>query len=273
MSAAGARAAPAEDGVPSRRGRPLLALLAVAATFAVLVSLGWWQIERKAWKEGLIAQIETRAHGVPQAIVPEAEWPRWRAADDEFRRVRLEGTFEPSRTVALHGLAEERRGQPIQGFYLFVPLVRPDGSTVVVNRGFVPTELRDATLARLAQAPAQASVVGLVRAPETRGMFVPENLPDRGQWFVRNLDDMAKAGGLSRVAPFYVDADATPNEGGWPRGGQTQIVLRNNHLGYALTWFGLAATLVGVVAAAIWGRRSARAETDSPRRPARSTSS
>lgn len=234
-------------------------LVATTLALAVLVSLGFWQLERKAWKEGLLRQIESRAHGEPGEIVPERDWPEWRASDDEFRRVRLEGAYQADRLVALNGLAELRARQATQGFYLFEPLRRDDGSTVMVNRGFVPTELRDQAIAALRSAPPRTSVVGLVRAPETRGWFVPENEPARDRWWVRDLGDMARARGLARLAPFYVDADATANPGVWPKGGQTQLTLRNDHLQYAVTWFGLAATLLVVFAAFARSRLSRRA--------------
>lgn len=232
--------------------------LATLAALAILLSLGVWQLERKAWKEDLLRQIEARAHGEPGEVAAERDWPGWRAAEDEFRRVHLEGDFQADRLIALNGLAELRPRQATQGFYLFVPLKRADGSLVMINRGFVPAPLRDATLAALRAAPARASVTGLVRAPETRGWFMPENIPAGEHWWVRNLDDMARARGLERLAPFYVDADSTPNPDGWPRGGQTQLALRNDHLQYALTWFGLAAALVVVFAVFARSRLSRR---------------
>ena len=234
-------------------------LAATLAALAVLLSLGWWQLDRKAWKEDLLRRIEARAHSAPIDVAAESTWPSWSAAEDEYRRVRLSGRFEPDKLVALNGLAELRERQATQGFYLFVPLKRPDGTTILVNRGFVPTELRRAAEAALKAAPADGTVTGLVRAHETRTAFQPENDPAKNSWWVRSDADMATARGLERVAPFYVDADATPNPGGWPKGGQTQLVLRNTHLQYAITWFGLAATLIGVFAAFAAGRLKRRA--------------
>ena len=237
------------------RLRPLLApAAATLAALAILVSLGVWQLERRAWKEGLIAQIAARAHGEPGEIVPEPRWPTWRAEDDEFRRVRVTGTFLHDKEVAVHGLMSGQRGSPVQGFYIFTPLRLASGATVSVNRGFVPTELRDPARRPDTQPGGEVSVTGLVRAPEARGWFMPENRPERGEWFTRDVAAMAQAGGLDRVAPFWIDADAVPNSTGWPRPGQTRLAIPNNHLGYALTWFGIALTLVGVFAAWAWGR-------------------
>ncbi len=236
---------------PARRGVWRGLLLPAAVTFvglAVLIGLGSWQVERKAWKEGLLRAIAERAHEAPGTIAPEAAWPTWEAATDEFRRVRLSGTFLHDREIALHGLAEERRGDALQGFYVFTPLRMADGATVMVNRGFVPTDLRDPARRAGGQTIGPVEVTGLVRAPERRGAFVPENDPGKAEWFVRDLGQMIEAGRLERAAPFYVDADGTSNPGGWPRGGQTQLTLPNNHLGYAITWFGLAGALAAVFA-------------------------
>lgn len=233
-------------------------LVATLIALAILIALGTWQLQRKAWKEDLLRQIETRAHATAGEIVPESRWLAWRAAEDEFRRVRLDGTSRPDQMVAVGGLAELRPRQATQGFYFFVPLVLPDGAVVFVNRGFAPTELRREAEAALRAAPPTASVTGLVRAPETRGLFVPENVAARDSWWVRNLDDMARARGLARVAPFYIDAVAGEMPGEWPKGGQTQLALRNNHLQYAVTWFGLACTLVGVFGVFAWKRMTGR---------------
>jgi surfeit locus 1 family protein len=237
------------------RFRPLLApALAAFIAFAILLALGVWQLERKAWKESLIAQIEARAHGTPGEIVPEGHWAEWRAADDEFRRVRLAGTFLHDKEVAVHGLLSAQRGAPVQGFYLFTPLRLASGAAVMVNRGFVPSELRDPARRTEPPSAGEATVTGLVRAPETPGWFMPDNSPERDEWFTRDLAAMARARGVDRVAPFWVDADPVPNATEWPRPGQTRLAIPNNHLGYALTWFGIALTLVAVFGAWSWTR-------------------
>jgi surfeit locus 1 family protein len=249
-------ASPGMTSATLSRLRPLLAPgLATVIALAILVSLGSWQLERKAWKEGLIARIDARAHGAPAEIVPEARWPDWRAEDDEFRRVRVTGMFLHDREVAVHGLMSGGRGSPVQGYYLFTPLRLTSGAFVLVNRGFVPTELRDPAR-RDETAPAgEVTLTGLVRAPETRGPFMPENEPAAERWFTRDIAAMARARGLERAAPFWIDLDPVPSATVWPRPGQTRFAIPNNHLGYALTWFGLALTLVAVFGAWAWRQR------------------
>lgn len=234
------------------------ATLASLVSLAILVSLGTWQLARREWKHGLIAQIETRAHGAPAAVPDAPAWPTWSAAEGEFQRVLLDGVFDHAHAVAIHGLMHDRPGRPVQGYYVLTPLRRDDGSVVLVNRGFVPPALKDEAAAPGATPRGRVAVTGLMRASETRGWFVPENGP--GGWFVRNVDEIARSQGLTRVAPFYVDQDAGADPAAWPRGGQTRLVLADNHLQYALTWFGLAATLVGVFGAFAW--RSLRGSGD-----------
>jgi surfeit locus 1 family protein len=166
------------------------------------------------------------------------------------------GTFLHDLEAAVHGLAPGERGAPRQGFYLFTPLRLAEGGTIMVNRGFVPTELRDPAKRPGSQPAGDVAVTGLVRAPETKGWFVPDDKPAENQWFRRDPAAIAAAKGLT-VAPFYVAADETPNPGGWPQGGQTTLNLPNNHLQYAFTWFGIAATLVGVFGAFAWRRLQA----------------
>lgn len=228
----------------------LVALVALA----ILIGLGTWQLQRKAWKEDLIAQIEARAYGEPGAILPESQWGNWQASQDEFRKVRVTGTFLHPFETPVYGLAPAMRGAPAQGFYLMTPLRLSSGAILMVNRGFVPTELRDPATRPQSQPDGDVTITGLVRAPEERNMFTPVDDPAKKTWFARDPQAIAKANGLERVAPFYVAADEAPNPGGWPKGGQTKLDLPNNHLQYAFTWYGIALTLVGVFCAFAWRR-------------------
>jgi len=240
----------------SHTGRSLiLPGLATLIALAILIGLGTWQLQRKAWKDGLIGQIETRAYGEPGAILPESEWAGWRADQDEFRKVRVTGTFLHDLEAPVYGLAAgARQGAPLQGYYIVTPLRLATGAIVMVNRGIVPTELKDPATRPQGQPEGEVTITGLVRAPEARNPFTPKDDPARNTWFARDPQAIADARGLDRVAPFLIDADATSNPGGWPRGGQTTLTLPNNHLQYALTWYGLALTLVGVFGAFAWKR-------------------
>ena len=229
--------------------------LAAMIALAILIGLGTWQLQRKAWKEDLIQQIAARAYGEPGVVVPEEQWAGWRADQDEFRKVRVTGTFLHEFEAPVYGLAPgERQGAPIQGYYLITPLRLATGAIVMINRGFVPTDLRDPARRPESLPAGEVTITGLVRAPEVRTSFTPGDDPARNQWFARDPQTIAAARNLERVAPFLIDADASPNPGGWPRGGQTPLTLPNNHLQYAVTWYGIALTLIGVFTAFAWQR-------------------
>ena len=165
----------------------------------------------------------------------------------------MTGTFLHDLETPVYGLAPgPARGARPGLFFLITPLRLADGAIVMVNRGFVPTELRDPPSRPESQPSGEVTVTGSSGAPEERNFFTPADDPARKNWFARDPQAIASANGLERVAPFYVEADATPNPGGWPKGGQTPLNLPNNHLQYAFTWFGIALTLVGVFGAFAW---------------------
>jgi surfeit locus 1 family protein len=116
---------------------------------------------------------------------------------------------------------------------------------VLINRGFVPPERRDQAT-RLEGNPAGVvSITGLLRMTEPNGGFLRNNDPAGDRWYSRDVEAIAAARGLPGSAPFFIDADATPNPGSYPQGGLTVVKFHNNHLIYALTWFGLALMLAG----------------------------
>jgi surfeit locus 1 family protein len=215
---------------------------------ALLVDLGVWQLQRLAWKEALIAAVESRAHAAPLEAPPEADWPRLDPADYEYRRVRLVGVFDGSRQVIVFRALSEPRGRyGGPGYLVMTPLILADGAAVLIDRGFVP-EPRKAT-AGDGISGGETTVVGLMRASEARNLFTPSDDSASGQWFTRDVGAIARAEKLTRVAPFFIDADAGPDPGALPEGGETILAFPNNHLSYALTWFGMAAALVGVFGA------------------------
>lgn len=220
-----------------------LALFATLVGVAGLLGLGLWQLERLEWKEGLIARVEARATAEPQPLP--IDWAHTNAARDEYRRVRLTGHFLHDRETLTQAVTE--RGG---GYWVLTPLVTPE-ATVLVNRGFVPPERRDPATRAEGQVAGEVTVTGLLRMSEPGGGFLRENDPAADRWYSRDVAAIAAARGLERVAPWFVDADATPVPGGWPLGGLTVLRFANNHLSYALTWFALAAGLAGVAVYAI----------------------
>lgn len=225
-----------------------------AVATAVLVALGVWQLHRLAWKEGLIAEIETRANATTQPLPPIGEWPSLRPEDYEYRHVVAEGTFDNRKEALVFRASGGGAGRE-PGYFVLTPLRLKGGGIVIVNRGFVPLD-RKAQSSRLAGLiQGKTEVIGLMRQPELRNLFTPADNPAAGAFFTRDPDTIAKHFGLAPAAPFSIDADDMPVPGGWPKGGATERNLPNNHFSYALTWFGLALALIGVFAAFAWQRR------------------
>ncbi len=213
--------------------RALLLVLALAATIG-FVALGIWQVERRAWKLDLIARVEAGTQAAPVAVPGLSQWPGFDARASEYRRVMASGRFVHDRETLVQALTV--RGA---GFWVVTPLRTPQG-VVLVNRGFVSSERREPATRAAGQVAGPVTVTGLLRASEPKGGFLRSNDPAGDRWYSRDVPAIAAARGVGQVAPFFVDADATPNPGGWPVGGLTVLRFNNNHLVYALTWFGLA---------------------------------
>lgn len=248
-------------GRGGRAGGVLLAGLLSVAGIAVLIALGVWQLERKSWKEGLIATLTERTAAAPRPIPPRESWERLQPADLEFRRVAFPAEFLHEHEALVHSSGSAFRPDVSgPGYWVFTPARLAGGSLVIVNRGFVPEGRQDATTRAQGQVKGSVEIVGAMRWPEPRGQFVPADNPGGNIWYVRDHAAIAGAKALGTVAPFYVELEAPPAPGGFPRAGKLAVSLANNHFQYALTWFGLAAGLFAVFAIWAVGRlRSGRA--------------
>ncbi len=231
------------------RGLPGFTALAIVA-FAVVVGLGFWQLQRLQWKEGLIAKIEARTKAPPIGL-EDAAATAAQGEDPSYYRVRVSGRFDHAKERYLFALSDEGRA----GWHVITPLTTEDGETVLIDRGFVPDHLKDPALRAEGELEGVVAVTGLVRLPDRQGAFTPDNEPEANRWFWRDKDALARSmlpGESVRVAPFFLEAEKGEAPGGWPEGGQTRLDLPNNHLQYAITWFLLAAALLGVYGAYVW---------------------
>ncbi|WP_445192439.1 SURF1 family protein [Sphingomonas sp. Tas61C01] len=195
-------------------------LLAVAA----LLALGTWQVQRRAWKLDLIAKVEARIHAPP---VPA---PRTATGDDAYLRVVARGTYLACSNTFVQ--ASTIRGP---GWWVLTPLRETTGITVLINRGFMPTRT-----APPPPGPVTVTVTGLLRVSEPGGGFLRSNDPARDRWYSRDVTAIAAKRGVAPVAPYFIDADASPNAPGQPVGGLTVVQFANSHLVYAITWYTLA---------------------------------
>jgi surfeit locus 1 family protein len=238
-------------------------LVLLAALFAALVGLGTWQMQRLSWKESLLAAISER-RSAPPVEVPAIEAMAKAGGDIEYRTVHVEGTFLNDHERHFFATFNGETG-----FYVYTPLVMADGRAVLVNRGFVPYERKEPSTRPQSQPGGHVSVTGLARArlEAKPSWVVPDNDPAKNIFYWKDWTVMGETAGLplDRLLPFFIDADATPNPGVLPVGGVTQFDLPNNHLQYALTWYGLAAALVVVSGLFIVRRR--RESVDESRSP------
>lgn len=212
--------------------------------FCGFVALGTWQVHRRAWKLDLIERVNQRVNATPVAPPVKAQWPTV-GKNDEYTHVCLSGEYLHDRETYVQAVTE--RGP---GFWLITPLKRADGNYVLINRGFITAEQKSPTSRDKAQLAGVVQVCGLLRLTEPGGGFLRHNDLAQAHWYSRDVVAMATMQDLSvlNVAPYFIDADASPNPGGVPVGGLTVIRFHNSHLVYAITWYGLALlTLVGGV--------------------------
>src|SRR5258707_8084596 len=241
------------NGAANLRRGVLLPSIAAASAFAVLLSLGLWQLDRKAWKEGLIATIEQRLSAPPVALPAPATWPWLRAAEEEFLQVAVTAEFLNDREALVYTSGSSlREGSSGPGYWIFTPARLADGALVMVNRGFVPDGKQDPGTRPDGEVAGPINMVGVLRWPELPGLFTPAGDPTRNIWFSRDSNAIAAAKGVS-VAPFYLELERPDPPGGLPRTGRLRPTLPNNHFGYALTWLVLACVLVGVYCTLLLG--------------------
>lgn len=238
-------------------------IVLMVGLMAVFVALGVWQVQRLDEKERLIGSVAERSDMTPQVLPPLAEWPAFDPTAWAYRSVIVSGTYRPAETVLVFTSLVDQRGQyGGPGYWVMTPLELAAGGVVFVNRGFVPQDSATAFANGGPVEPGLISLTGIARAPEQIGSFTPTPDPARGIDWVRTPTRLAATAGISgvSVAPITIDLPAGP-AGAMPQGGETMVSFPNNHLGYAITWFGFAALVPFLLL--VWVRRerqSARAE-------------
>lgn len=227
------------DSQSTQRKTPFVLFLLLGFVLLVLLALGTWQVKRLIWKQDLIARVEARAHATP--VAAPLDWTNITADNSEYLRVTVTGTYQYQHqeyTQALTALDG--------GYWVMTPLVDASGKTFYINRGFIPTASRTAFEQATPAETGPVTINGLLRIPELSA-FLRTNEPTLHRWYSRDVATMGQQAGLSQVAPYFIDADRAADPTTLPIGGMTQISFPNNHLVYALTWYGLAALLIGML--------------------------
>ncbi len=209
--------------------------------FGVLLALGSWQVERLHWKRDLISEMKVRMQEMPVDIglseIPSEDVPNM-----DYRPGSASGGFKNDKELYLAGVSKDGAG----GYHVLIPLELPGRErALLVDRGWVPYGKKDPATRAEGQIAGFASVTGILRLPPAaRPAFRPENNPAKNEWYWIDLKAMAQAAGVKEFMPYVLEANDALVPGGYPIGGQTIIDLPNNHLGYAVTWYGLALVLL-----------------------------
>lgn len=247
----------ASEAAPALLPRLILPAIFVLTALAVLISLGNWQLRRLQWKEALIANAAERPSGAVRELPPATAWQSFDVAQAEYRPFRLTGRFlHDDEALVFTSLSNPNGAYSGPGYWVVTPFELQSGGTVLVNRGFAPQGRHRAPDRGEKRSSEPTTVNGLLRPNEDPNFLTPEDRPDENIFFARNIAALADAKGLpAPIAPFTIDllASATP-PGGLPQAGETRMLFTNNHLAYAVTWYGLAAALLAVFASFVWSR-------------------
>jgi surfeit locus 1 family protein len=227
---------------------------------AILIGLGIWQLDRKTWKENLIATVTARIARAPESLPPRASWPQLLPEGNEYTRVTFPAEFLEGQEALVY-----TAGSPLRpdvkgpGYWVFAPAQLAGGSIVLINRGFVPLDAKDPATRANGNLHGTIDIVGVMRWPESRGLFTPADDVKGNVWYLRDPKAIAAAKKWVTAAPFYIDQEQPVPPGGLPLAGKLDVRLPDNHLQYAITWFGLALALAGVYVVWLAGRFRRRA--------------
>lgn len=205
--------------------------------FGLCLVAGSWQVNRLAWKEGLIAEIAAANAGVPLSALPEdvAELDAL-----QFHKISLTGTWRGD--IEFHLTPRYFRDQ--FGYWVISPFTLVDGRSVLVNRGWVPAAKKLPETRPETAVKGKATITGMVRVGPERSYFTPPSQPEKNVWFGRDVADMAAFAKLEQVVPVMVDMVGVQDAKHLPVPSDGVIRLRNDHLSYIFTWYGIALGIV-----------------------------
>ena len=231
------------------RLRPALWPTLISLPILVLsLSLGVWQMERREWKRDILDRLTTNQAAAP---MPLDDLLRGDPLRHEYGRVKIAGSFVHDKEFHLAARSLKNK----VGLQLVTPFKTDDGRILLFNRGWIPSEKKEPAKRAEGQGTGRVELTGIVRRNQERRQFAPENVPDKNVWFHVDVPLMRRLAGAPpdlKLEAFFLDADAAPNPGGVPIGGQTRLDIPNDHLKYAITWFLMVLALAGVYLAYHW---------------------
>lgn len=232
--------------MPFFRPLPLMTVASVLA-LAVLIALGTWQLQRRAEKHAFLAALAEKAKSGPVPLEQALALP-----EPRYVRVRVEAPTNCEGQALVNGFQIDA-GRTVPGGDVVTPVRLPDGTWIYVARGFLPDDVLKEMGGHIENAPCpgQISGVAVLTPSNDGGYFTPKADRAARRWFAYDALDIAKANGLNPVSPWVARLEPEPDleEGIYPRPQAYAADIPDNHLTYALTWYGLALTLIGVYAA------------------------
>jgi cytochrome oxidase assembly protein ShyY1 len=229
---------------------------------ALFVGLGLWQLQRRVEKHALIAALDERIAAEPVPLPPASQWAQLTPDHDEFRRVAFAATYQSRLDAMVYSSGSAVRPDISgPGTWAYIPARLSSGEIVAVNAGFVPNTMQDrgtqdrAVAQLITNEP--VTLTGYIRFPVAAGVLTPDEEHAKRLWFTRDHMAMAHALGWGDVAPFYIDLETPVPPSGVPKPGPLTVHLKDDHMQYALTWFGLAIAVV--IAFIVWARGRRRA--------------
>lgn len=236
------------------RKSTILIVVVMLGALAVLIGLGNWQMQRLAWKEQIIEMTRARSASAPLPLEKvSALWDK--DGDVDYVPVNLSGTYKHAQEIYYFNT-----NKGVSGWNVFTPLQQSNGNIVIINRGFVPDQLKAPQSRPDGLIKGEVKITGLARNPilEKPNSLIPDNEPQKRQFYWKDytaISKLAGAGDNVAIAPFFVDAGKSDAFEGYPLGGTTRMSFPNNHLQYALTWYGLALALLAVGGVFLYSRR------------------
>lgn len=215
----------------------LIPTLFIIVSSVVMTALGVWQTDRLVWKNKLIEEIVAVQNLPALEALPE------NIDNLDYRKVKLSGIFRYDK--ALHMIGRQHGNFP--GYFIITPFeLENDGRIILVNRGFSPS-------GKESKPEGIQIIEGVIRPARKKRFFAPENIPEKNIWFYENINAMSKATEIS-LTPLVIEAVGKEEEGVFPIPNNGEINIKNNHLGYAITWFSMV--VIGLIMFGFYYRKT-----------------
>ncbi|KAI0347753.1 mitochondrial protein required for respiration [Trametopsis cervina] len=238
---------------------PTMILLGIVPIFTF--ALGTWQVERLKWKINLIDELQEKLSREPMPLPKKINLDV--VPDFTYRKVLLRGKWDHQHAMLLG----PRVYDGTKGYHVVEPLVRADGTTLLVDRGFVSQEQAEA--GAYTNDDREVEVLGMLRTGHTRNNFTPDNKPEEGLWYWSDIKAMADYAGGEQlgVQPVYIEEIFEGHAGeastrvarGVPLGRPPTVDVRNSHASYVVTWYSLSAFTSVMFVRLLLKQRRARA--------------